>query len=51
MNIIVAGDGKVGLAITRLLSQEGHDIVAIDTKSQQLEDQLQRLDVMSVSGN
>ena len=51
MNIIVAGDGKVGLAITRLLSQEGHDIVAIDTNSQQLEEQLQRLDVMSVQGN
>ena len=51
MNIIVAGDGKVGLAITRLLSQEGHDIVAIDTKSQVLEESLQRLDVMSVSGN
>ncbi len=51
MRIIVAGDGKVGLAITRLLSQEGHDIVAIDTKSNVLQDNLQNLDVMTVTGN
>ena len=51
MRIIVAGDGKVGLAITRLLSQEGHDIVAIDTKSNVLQDNLQDLDVMTVAGN
>ncbi len=51
MRIIVAGDGKVGLAITRLLSQEGHDIVAIDTKAQVLQDHIHDLDVMSVVGN
>ncbi len=49
MNIIVAGDGKVGLAITKLLSQEGHDIVAIDTK-QNIEE-IQNLDIMAVVGN
>ncbi len=49
MNIIVAGDGKVGMAITRLLAQEGHDIVAIDTKQNILESQ--NLDVMTVVGN
>ena len=26
MKIIIAGDGKVGLALTRLLSEEGHDL-------------------------
>lgn len=51
MNIIVAGDGKVGLAITRLLSQEGHDIVAIDTKRNVLEHSIHDLDVMTVIGN
>ena len=51
MRIIVAGDGKVGLAITRLLSQEGHDIVAIDTKYNVLQEHLQNLDVMTVVGN
>ena len=29
MRIIIAGDGKVGLALTRLLSQEGHDLSLI----------------------
>ncbi|MBQ5823658.1 MAG: Trk system potassium transporter TrkA [Clostridia bacterium] len=51
MKIIVAGDGKVGLAITRLLSQEGHDIVAIDTKANIIEQNGLDLDVMSVVGN
>ena len=31
MNIIIAGDGKVGSTLTRLLSAEGHDITLIDT--------------------
>ncbi len=51
MKIIVAGDGKVGLAITRLLSKEGHDIVAIDTKANIIEQNGLDLDVMSVVGN
>ena len=37
MRIIIAGDGKVGLALTRLLSQEGHDLVAIDSNRAVLE--------------
>ena len=28
MNIIIAGDGKVGATLTRLLSAEGHDITS-----------------------
>ncbi len=51
MKIVVAGDGKVGLAITRLLSQEGHDIVTIDTNREVLEENLQQYDVMTVVGN
>lgn len=51
MKIIVAGDGKVGLALTRLLSQEGHDIVAIDTEANVLEEKLLQFDVMTVVGN
>ena len=27
MNIVVAGDGKVGQALTRLLSDEGQEII------------------------
>ena len=37
MKIIIAGDGKVGLALTRLLSEEGHDLVTIDTNREVLE--------------
>lgn len=51
MKIIVAGDGKVGLAIIRLLSLEGHDIVAIDTKANVLQQNGLDYDVMSVIGN
>ncbi len=51
MNIIVAGDGKVGLAITRLLSQEGHDIVVIDARENVIEQNIHGLDIMAVVGN
>ena len=51
MNIIIAGDGKVGSTLTRLLSAEGHDITLIDTNSRVLENSVQRYDVMSVQGN
>lgn len=51
MKIIVAGDGKVGLAIIRLLSSEGHDIVAIDTKANVIQQNGLDYDVMSVIGN
>ena len=51
MNIIIAGDGKVGGTLTRLLSAEGHDITLIDTSSQVLEASLERYDVMAVNGN
>ena len=36
MNIIIAGNGKVGATLTRLLSAEGHDITLIDTVTQVL---------------
>jgi len=51
MNIIIAGDGKVGSTLTRLLSAEGHDITLIDTNSKVLESSLERYDVMAVHGN
>ena len=41
MRIIIAGDGKVGLALTRLLSQEGHDLVTIDSNRAVLERDMQ----------
>ena len=51
MNIIIAGNGKVGATLTRLLSAEGHDITLIDTDAQVLEESLEQYDVMAISGN
>lgn len=51
MRIIVAGDGKVGLALLRLLSQEGHELVAIDSNPDVLKHDMQDFDVMAVEGN
>ena len=51
MNIIIAGDGKVGSTLTRLLSAEGHDITLIDTNPQVLETSLEQYDVMAIQGN
>ena len=42
MNIIIAGDGKVGSTLTRQLSAEGHDITLIDSNSAVLAESLER---------
>lgn len=51
MNIIIAGDGKVGSMLTRQLSSEGHDITVIDSDARVLESSVERYDVISVQGN
>ena len=51
MNIIIAGDGKVGSMLTRQLSAEGHDITVIDSNSAVLQQSVERYDVISVHGN
>lgn len=51
MKIIIAGDGKVGLTLTRKLSAEGHDITLIDSNPNVLEASVERYDVMAVQGN
>ena len=51
MNIIIAGDGKVGSTLTRQLSAEGHDITLIDSNSQVLAESVERYDVFCVEGN
>lgn len=51
MNIIIAGDGKVGAALTRQLSSEGYDITVIDSNSTILSSSVERYDVISVHGN
>lgn len=51
MNIIIAGDGKVGATLARQLSAEGYDITLIDSDQQVLNASVERMDVMSVRGN
>lgn len=51
MKIIIAGSGKVGAALTRQLSSEGHDITLIDSNQAVLDNTIEKYDVISVRGN
>lgn len=51
MKIIIAGDGKVGTALTRQFTAEGHDVTVIDSRSDFAETREDRYDVISVHGN
>lgn len=51
MNIIIAGCGKVGYTIAKNLSQEGHNIVIIDKKTDVYDKIVESIDVMVVRGN
>lgn len=51
MKIVVAGDGKVGYTLTKLLSKEGHDVVVIDSNRRVLSESQEALDVAVVGGN
>lgn len=51
MNIIIAGDGKVGSMLTRQLSSEGYDVTVIDSNATVLQSSVERYDVISVHGN
>ena len=51
MNIIIAGDGKVGNTLARNLAAEKHDITLIDNNQHVLNATMGRMDVMTVHGN
>jgi trk system potassium uptake protein TrkA len=51
MNIVVIGMGKLGRLLAKHLSEENHDVTAIDTKNQVLEDVINQFDVKGVCGN
>lgn len=51
MNIVIVGDGKVGYALARELSAEGHSVTIIDNNPQALQNSLDSLDVMGVLGS
>lgn len=51
MDILIAGAGKVGLTLARLLAAEGHDITIIDLNRTVLEEATEQFDAMAVCGN
>ena len=51
MDIIIAGDGKVGSSLARQLSAEGHDVTLIDSNLHVLNSSIERYDLMGVHGN
>lgn len=51
MKVIVAGIGKVGEALLGYLTEEGHDITAIDTDSEIIFEIVNRFDIKGIGGN
>lgn len=51
MKILIAGNGKVGVTLTRQLSAEGYDLTLIDSNPSVLENSMERFDVNTVQGN
>ena len=51
MNIIIAGAGKVGIALAQQLFAEGCDITLIDSNQQTISSCVEQMDVMAVHGN
>lgn len=51
MKIIIAGGGKVGMALAQQLTSEGHDLTLIDMNSAVLESAQVDYDAMTVFGN
>ncbi len=51
MKIIIAGNGKVGAALTRQLSAEGDELTLIDSNLKILESSEELYDIMVVEGN
>ena len=51
MNIIIAGDGKVGANLAARLTADGYDITLIDNNQAVLSASVNDLDVIAVHGN
>jgi len=51
MKIIIVGCGKVGVALTQRLCEEGHDITVVDTDASRIQHIIEEYDVMGVVGN
>lgn len=51
MNIIIVGYGRVGTALTKQLSSEGHDVTVVDGDAERVHTAASNYDVMGVIGN
>ncbi len=51
MNIVIAGSGRVGVMLAKLLSAEDHNLTLIDSNQARLTEACERYDVMGVHGN
>lgn len=51
MKILICGVGKVGAALAKRLSREGHDLTLIDIHADVLESGVETYDVISLRGN
>ena len=51
MRIFIAGAGEVGTHLAKMLSQENHDIILMDSKEERLSSMNSTLEVMPVVGN
>ncbi len=51
MRIVIVGAGAVGLHLARQLSDEGHDIVVVDTDPEKVRRARDGLDVIAIEGN
>ncbi len=51
MNIIVVGQGKLGVTLTAQLAKEGHNVVAVDLNSAKVTSVVDTYDVMGICGN
>lgn len=51
MRIVIVGDGKVGLALTQMLTEEEHDVTVVDSDRRALDRMQETCDAMAVQGH
>lgn len=51
MKILIAGAGEVGFELSRVLSEEHHDVTVLDERQSCLQRVIENLDVLTVEGN
>ncbi|MEX0661803.1 MAG: Trk system potassium transporter TrkA [Balneolaceae bacterium] len=51
MKILIAGAGEIGFELSKVLSQEHHDVTVLDQRQKCLQRVIDKLDVLAVEGN